>query len=441
MPNPLSIDLLINARWIVPVIPENQIFEHCSLAVDKGNILALVPQQEAAKRFIATETLDLDQHLLIPGLVNTHCHSAMSLLRGYADDIELQEWLEKHIWPAEMKWVDPQFVKDGTELALAEMLRSGTTCFSDMYFYPEQVATVAQHAGARAQVNFPVLDFPSVWARGADEYINKGLALHDDYRSSELITIGFGPHAPYTVSNQPLQRIATLAEEMQAPVQIHLHETAAEVETALSSTGQRPSQRLQELGLLSPLSQCVHMTQVDDLDLEILRESGAHVIHCPESNLNLASGFCPVDRLLNAGINVALGTDGAASNNDLDLQGEMQTAALLAKGVAGNAAALDAHQTLRLATLNGARAMGLEQRIGSLEVGKAADMCAIDMDTLEATPMYNPVSLLVYTRCSHRVSHVWVNGKPLLKDRKLQTLAEHEIITKARSWQEKLTAQ
>jgi 5-methylthioadenosine/S-adenosylhomocysteine deaminase len=310
-----------------------------------------------------------------------------------------------------------------------------------MYFFPEAAAKAAFESGIRAQITFPVFDFPSAWGQGPDEYLSKGLALNDDYRSNELITIGFGPHAPYTVSDEPLQRIATIAEEMQAPIQIHLHETAFEVEESIKNTGKRPIQRLADLGLLSPLTQCVHMTQINEEDLELLKSTGAHIVHCPESNLKLASGFCPVDTLQQSGINVALGTDGAASNNDLDLLAELRTAALLAKGVSGNASALNAHQALRMATLNGAKAMGIDHLTGSLEAGKAADVIAIAFDELESLPLYNPASQLVYTQRSHRVTHSWVNGKCLMRDRQLQTLSEHEIITKAQRWQKKIAGQ
>ncbi|MEX1034139.1 MAG: TRZ/ATZ family hydrolase [Cellvibrionaceae bacterium] len=432
------IDTLISSRWIIPVVPADQILESCALAIDKGRIVALVPQAEASKRFVAREIIDLPHHILIPGLVNSHGHAGMSLLRGFANDQPLQQWLEEHIWPAEMQWVNAEFVYDGCQLAMAEMIRAGTTCFADMYFFPDQVAKAAQQAGMRAQICSPVLDFPTMWAQTAEEYISRALAVHDDFRSSDLIHIGFGPHAPYTVSDEPLRRIAVLAEELQAPVQIHLHETAFEVDQAVEQTGKRPARRLQELNILSPLAQCVHMTQVDAEDIDILSQSGAHVVHCPESNLKLASGFCPVDKLLRAGINVALGTDGAASNNDLDLLGEMRTAALLAKGVANNAAALNAHQALRMATLNGAKALGQEQHIGSLETGKLADLTAISVDTLEATPLFDPVSHIVYTNCTRDVTDVWVKGKALMRDRKLRTLNEQEIRRKAGEWQGKL---
>lgn len=435
-----SIDLIIKARWIIPVVPANRVLENCAIAIDKGQILALLPNEEADRRYTAKETLHLGSHVLIPGLVNAHGHAAMSLLRGYADDQPLNTWLNDYIWPVESRWVSEDFVRDGTELALAEMIKSGTTCFADMYFYPEQAAQACLNAQVRCQLAFPILDFPTAWGMGPDDYLSKGLSLHDNFRGNHLINIAFGPHAPYTVSDAPLQKIAVLAQEMDMPIHIHLHETAQEVSDSIAQHGRRPSQRLMDLGLLSPLAQCVHMTQIDESDIKLLQESGAHVIHCPESNLKLASGFCPVDKLLNANINVALGTDGAASNNDLDLFSELKTAALLAKAVSGNAAALDAHTALRMATLNGAKALGMEDVIGSLEAGKAADITAVDLGDLGMHPLYNPASQLIYTHAGQAVTHVWVEGKCLLANRLLQTLNEREILGKANWWRKQIAS-
>lgn len=438
MSAPANIDLLIKARWIVPIIPENQVFENCALAIHKGVIQALLPQEEADKRYAPHQSINLGDHALIPGLVNAHGHAGMSLLRGYADDLPLVTWLNEHIWPVEGQWVSDQMIRDGTELAMAEMIKSGTTCFIDMYYFPEQAAQAAQQAHMRAQINFPIIDAPTPWGSGPEDYLNKGLTLHDDFRSSSLVRIGFGPHAPYSVSNSVFEKIAVLSQEMDAPVHVHLHETAQEVADSEKDYGKRPAARLHEMGLMSPLTQCVHMTQVNDADLALLQETGAHVIHCPQSNLKLATGFCPVQRLIDAGINVALGTDGAASNNDLDMFSEMQSAALLAKGVSGQPNALNAHRTLRMATLDGAKALGLDDTIGSLEVGKAADITAVELSALDVQPLYNPVSQLVYTQSGHRVSHVWVGGKALLLSGQLQTLNERELIGKARWWRKQI---
>ena len=433
-----AVDLIIKTRWMVPVVPQNQLLKHCAVVINHGDIVAITTNNEADTRYSTAQVVELTEHVLIPGLVNAHGHAAMSLLRGYADDQPLDRWLNQHIWPAEQKWVDHSFVQDGSNLAIAEMIRSGTTCFADMYFFPEATAEAASRVGLRAQIAFPVLDFPSSWAANADEYIHKGLALRDEFKNNDMIQIAFGPHAPYTVSDAPLQMIATYAYELNTPIHIHLHETAQEIANEKEKTGLRPIERLNQLGLMSSLTQCVHMTQVDDTDIGILNNSGAHVIHCPDSNLKLASGLCPVQQLLDNSINVGLGTDGAASNNNLSMFGEMRSAALLAKTVANDAAALSAHQALRMATLNGARALGMGHRIGSIEVGKAADLTAVKFTDLETLPLYNPVSQLVYTDNSQRVSHVWVNGKTLMNDRQLLTLDQTEVIAKAIEWQEKI---
>lgn len=431
----LQCETLIHTKWMIPVVPLNKVFSDCSLVIDQGKITAILPSTEARNRYQANNVIDLQQHIVTPGLINAHCHAAMNLFRGYADDLPLDTWLQEHIWPAEAKHVSNQFVKDGTQLAMAEMIRSGTTCFSDMYFFPDECAASAHEAGMRCQVTFPVLEFPSAWAENADQYIGKGLTLRDQYRSHNLIHVNFGPHAPYTVNDETFSRIAVLAPELQAPIQVHLHETVNEISQALETTGKRPIQRLFDLNILSPLTQCVHMTSLNKMDYELLQQSGAHVIHCPESNLKLASGFCPAAELLDKGVNVALGTDGCASNNNLDMFGEMHTAALLGKAVAKDAAALSAHQVLEMATIKGAKAMGIDDITGSLEVGKDADIIAIQVDPLEQSPMYNPISHAIYTHNGHRVSHSWVQGKLLMNERKLLTLNEREIILNARKWQ------
>lgn len=439
MNTPLNVDLIISADWIIPVVPRERVLKDCAVVIHKGKILALCAQSEIDKNYLPQRHERLKDHALIPGLVNAHGHTAMTLFRGLADDKALQTWLEEHIWPAEQRWVSEEFVRDGTEIAMAEMIKRGTTCFADMYFFPEESAAAAFEIGMRAQINFPVLDFPTPWAANADEYIHKGLALHDNYRSHDLITIGFGPHAPYTVSDEPLRKIATYAAELQAPIHIHLHETAFEVSSSIEQHGMRPIERLDKLNVLSPLAQCVHMTQVIDVDLELLKASGSHIIHCPASNMKLASGMCPVDKLLSADINVALGTDGAASNNDLDMFDEIKLAALLGKITANNAAAVDAMTTLEMATINGAKAMGLENTIGSIEPGKDADLTAINLADLEHQPLYDPISQLVYTQVGHKVSHVWVKGKALLDNYNLTCLSEKELKLKAANWQNKIS--
>lgn len=433
-----AVDLLLFARWLVPIIPANTVLDNYAIAVRDDRIIAICPQAQARDLFQAAQTLELPQHVLLPGLINTHGHAAMSLFRGMANDKPLQQWLEQDIWPSEQQWVCAEFVRDGAELAIAEMLLSGTTCFSDMYFFPESVAEVARQAGIRAQLAFPILDFPTVWGTGPDHYFSMGTALFDEYKNNSLIQIAFGPHAPYTISNKHLERVAMLSEELQATVQMHVHETALEIEQAISDSGRRPIRNLRDLGLLNPRMQCVHACHLNDDDIEDLALTSSHVVHCPESNLKLASGMCPVAQLEQRGINVALGTDGAASNNDLDLFGELRTAALLGKGVAGDAAAVPAFKALEMATINGARALGRERQLGSLEAGKFADMIAVKLDDLRLQPIYNPVSQLVYNQVSDLVSHVWVAGKLLVAERRLQTLQVDAIQQRTQSWAHKI---
>jgi 5-methylthioadenosine/S-adenosylhomocysteine deaminase len=431
-------DKLILARWIVPVVPSGTIFENSALVLDGDQIVDILPGEEAQQSYPEAEQLKLPNHLLIPGLINMHGHAAMSLLRGVADDLPLKPWLENHIWPLEKKWVGDEFVRDGTRLACAEMIRCGTSCFGDQYFFPNIVGQVAVQSGMRAQIGFPLLDFPSKWAKDGDEYLRRGLDVHDEFRDQDNIQVAFSPHAPYSVSDALMKKAATLAVELDSVVQIHMHETTAEVNDYLAQHGARPLARLEKMGLIGPRTQCVHMTQVDEQDIELLQKNNSHVIHCPESNLKLASGFCPIEKLSTAGVNVALGTDGAASNNDLNIVGEMRTAALLGKAVAEDASACSAEQVLAMATINAAKALGWDQKIGSLEIGKQADIAAFDLSGLEATPLYNPVSWLVYAASGREVSHLWVAGRALLQDGELQTLDQQDIALRTDYWAKKI---
>ncbi len=435
---PQAISALLNARWIVPVEPEGQVLEHHAIAVQNDRILAILPRDQATARFSAETCLDFATHVLIPGLINAHTHASMTLLRGLADDLPLMTWLQDHIWPTETRWVDPEFVRAGTRLAIAEMLRGGTTCFNDMYFFPETTATVARECGIRACVGLIALDFPTAYAHNLDAYLDKGLALHEALKGDALVRTAFAPHAPYTVSAPALERIGQLAATLDIPVHIHVHETAAEVARFQAEHGCRPLEQLERLGLLSPRLLAVHMTQLEPAEIERLAEAGSHVIHCSESNLKLASGFCPVARLDAAQVNIALGTDGAASNNDLDVFGELRTAALLGKGVAGDAAALPAARMLRMATLDGARALGLGRETGSLEPGKAADIVAVDLGQPETEPVHHPVSQLVYAAGRQHVTDAWVAGRRLLADRRLTTLDLADTLRDARDWRERI---
>ncbi|MFC5698544.1 TRZ/ATZ family hydrolase [Pseudomonas sp. GCM10022186] len=431
------LDLLLLPSWIAPVEPAGVVLRDHALGIRDGRIALLAPR-DVALRHGALELRELPGMLLAPGLINAHGHAAMTLFRGLADDLPLMTWLQEHIWPAEAKWVDESFVRDGTELAVAEQIKGGISCFSDMYFFPAQASAVIHNAGIKAQLAIPVLDFPIPGAADAAEAIRRGVELFSDLKHHPRIKVAFGPHAPYSVSDDKLENIRVLAEELDAGIHMHVQETAFEVQQSLELRGERPMARLARLGLLGPRFQAVHMTQVDEADLAMLVESNSSVIHCPESNLKLASGFCPVERLWQAGVNVAIGTDGAASNNDLDLLGETRTAALLAKAVAGSASALDAHRALRMATLNGARALGIDQDTGSLEVGKAADLVAFDLSGLAQQPVYDPVSQLIYATGRDAVRHLWVDGRQLLDDGRLTRLDEERLGATARAWGERI---
>ncbi|NID15286.1 TRZ/ATZ family hydrolase [Luteibacter yeojuensis] len=439
--SPTEIDLLVEARWVVPVEPHAVVLEDHAVAVHEGAVVALLPIAEARAAYAPRERVVLDEHALIPGLVNAHTHNPMTLLRGLADDLPLMTWLKDHIWPAEARVMGPDFIRDGVELAVAEMIRGGTTCANENYFFPDVIAATYRAMGFRAVIGLPVIDFPTAWAKTADEYFSRALEVHDSLRGEPLLSTAFVPHAPYTVSDENFERIRVLADQLDIPVHLHTHETAHEVDEAVAKDGIRPFQRLQKLGIVNDRLVAVHMTQLTDAEIAACAKAGVSVVHCPESNLKLASGFCPVEKLRAAGVNVCIATDGCASNNDLDMFGEMRTAALLAKAVAGDAAAFDAAYALRAATLNGARAIGLGERIGSIEPGKRADLAAVRLDALETQPLYHVASQLVYAAGRHQVSDVWIDGRRKLAAGELVDIDTAAIRAKARAWRERIAAE
>ncbi len=436
-----SIDSLIGARWVIPVEPAGTVLADHSVAIAGGRIVAVLPSADAARRYKALEHIRLERHALIPGLVNLHTHAAMSLMRGFADDLPLMTWLKDHVWPAETKHASARFVYDGTLLACAEMLRGGITCFNEMYFYPEQAARAALAAGMRAAIGIIAFEFPTAYAADADDYIAKGLAARDALREEPLLSFCMAPHAPYTVSDRTFSRVLTVAEELDLPIHVHLHETREEIEQSLSQFKVRPLERLRALELVGPRLIAVHAVHVLEKEIEMLARLGASVAHCPSSNLKLANGFAPIAAMLKHGVNVGLGTDGAASNNRLDLFQEMRTAALLAKAVANDAEAMPAHQALAAATLHGARALGLEKSIGSLVPGKFADLCAVAFDRPELAPCYDPVSHLVYAAGREHVSHVWVAGEIRVADGRLTRLDNLDLDNRILLWQNKLATE
>ena len=438
MKTPLAaIDLLIEPSWIAAVDPDVVLKNH-SVAVHAGRIIAVLPTGEARNRFNPGKHVVLEDHLLIPGLVNLHTHAAMSLMRGLADDLPLMDWLQKYIWPAESANVSPQFVYDGTRLACSEMLLGGVTCFNDMYFFPEAAATAASELGMRAMLGITTLEFPTPYASDADDYIDKGLAVREQWRNHPLIGFCLAPHAPFTVSDTSFARILTLSEQLNLPIHCHIHETRQEIEESRQRHGETPLARLGRLGLLGPGFIGVHAVHLDDDDLELLAATGCSIAHCPTSNLKLANGIAPVARMRQLRINVGLGTDGAASNNRLDMFGEMRLAALLAKGSTGDASTLPAREALRMATLDGAMALGLGDEIGSITPGKAADLVAVSLNGLNTKPCYDPVSHLVHAAGRECVTHVWIAGKCCVDHKTLLVNGQNDLESAIALWQNSL---
>ena len=428
------VDTLIHARWIAPMSGATRLLEQHTIAIADGEIVAVAPQDEAREAFTADDVVERPDHLLVPGFINTHTHAAMNLMRGIANDKPLMPWLTENIWPIEAAEMNREYVADGTDLAMAEMIRSGTTCFNDMYFFPDVVADRVDAAGLRATLGMIVIDFPTAWASEPAEYFDKGLALHDRVKAHPRINTAFAPHAPYTVSDGPLDKIRTYADELDVRIHMHIHETAGEVSDGLNQHGKRPLARLDELGLVNDNLMAVHMTQLTGAEIARCAARGVQVLHSPESNLKLASGLCPVQGLLDAGINVALGTDSTASNNDLDMIGEMRTAAFIGKIAADDAAALSADTALAMATVNGAKALGIAETTGSIAIGKQADLAAIDLSALETRPLFDPIAALVYNTSREQVSDTWVAGRALMKARRLTTLDEADVMSRANAW-------
>jgi 5-methylthioadenosine/S-adenosylhomocysteine deaminase len=434
------VDQLLHARWVITCEPNHAILDNHSIAIQNGIIKAILPTTDIKTKYQADQETTLENHALIPGLINAHTHLAMNVFRGLADDLELMDWLNNHIWPAEGKWVSDEMVFDASLIAMGEMIRCGTTCFNDMYFFLEATAKAAIQAGMRAHIGMTVIDVPTAWAKTPEEYFEKSLAFHDTYRNHPLVTPTLAPHSTYTVSLDNLARVKTIADDNALQINIHLQESLGEIQLSHERHQKRPLARLQDIDMLSNKLITVHMTQVDDLEMALLKKHKVSVVHCPESNMKLASGACPVQKLLDHGINVALGTDGAASNNDLDMISEMRSAALLGKHSTLNPKAVSAQTALEMATINGAKALGIDERTGSLKVGKSADITAIDLGEIETQPLYHPVSQIVYAASRHQVTNVWVQGKQLLKNRKLQTLDEADLLARAKKWQGKLSA-
>jgi len=436
----VSARFALQPDWIVPVQPEGEVLEAHAVVVDDDRIVSVLPAESLLEQFPGIDVQRLSGCALIPGLINAHAHSAMALMRGLADDLPLMRWLEDHIWPAEQRWVGPEFVRAGSELAIAEMLAGGTTCFNDNYFFPDVTATCAVEAGMRAVVGMPMIKFPTAWAHTEDEYFERGLSVHEAFRGEALVDTAFVPHAPYTVTDSAFERMRGLAEDLDLPIHLHLLEAAGEVEGSIEEHGLHPLERLERLGILGPRLLAVHMTQLTAQDIDRVAEAGVHVLHCPASNLKLASGICPVAELDRRGVNVAIGTDGAASNNTLDMFAEMRLAALLAKGSSGNPEAVPAARALSMATLHGARALGLASRVGTIEAGKQADLVAVRLDELQTSPIHNVISHLVYACSSRQVERVWIAGRVVYQDGRSVHIDSDRLERQTRDWHRRLQA-
>lgn len=432
---------LIHAGWVVPVVPAEAVHADAAVVVMGGRIDAILPSEVARARYPGAYETHLPGHALIPGLVNTHTHAAMTLMRGLADDLPLMTWLRDHIWPAEARHVSPAFVYDGTLAAIAESLRGGVTCLNDMYFFPEEACRAALETGIRFSAGMIVIEFPTRYASDPQDYLAKGLEMRDALRHHRRLSFCLAPHAPYTVADETFRRVATLAEQLDVPIHLHVHETDHEVQESKERHGSRPLARLDALGVLGPRLIGVHAVHLDTTEIDSLARYGASVAHCPSSNLKLASGIARISDLVEAGVNVALGTDGAASNNRLDLFEEMRLAALLAKGVSGRADTMPARTALAMATLNGARALGLSDRIGSLEPGKDADLVAVNLSGLSLSPCFDPVSHLVYAASRSDVSHVWIEGELLVEHGQLTRFDGGALAQRLHQWQVMLLAE
>jgi 5-methylthioadenosine/S-adenosylhomocysteine deaminase len=434
---PTAVDLRLDARWIVPIEPAGVLEQH-TVVIDGGRIIAVVPTTSVEKEYAARERLVLPTHALLPGLVNAHTHAAMTLLRGIADDVALKTWLERHIWPRESRFLSPEFVHDGTLIAAGEMLLGGVTCCADQYFFPDAAARAYRRSGMRVFIGLPVLDFPTPYAPDADSYLQTGLAARDAWKHEAKFTFALAPHAPYTVSDSSWEKIVLYARQLDLPIQTHLQETRDELERSLATHALSPLVRLDRLGVTGSNFIAVHAIHLQDTDIELLAAQGCQVVHCPTSNLKLASGIAPVVRLQARGINVALGSDGAASNNRLDVLGEARLASLVAKVSTGDAAALPAAIALRMATLDGAAALGLDAEIGSLKPGKQADAIAVNLAAFQHSPCYDPISHLVHVAGRDQVTDVWIAGQRLVSGGALTALDAAELTASARMWQDRL---
>lgn len=435
---PVAVDLCIDAEWIIPIEPAGSVFHNHTLVVSDGRIADLLPTITSLRNYQPLERRDLRGHVLLPGLVNLHTHAAMSLLRGFADDLPLERWLQEKIWPAEARYGTAEFVSAGSLLACLEMISGGVTCFNDMYFFPEQTIETAMATGIRAAIGMIVIDFPTVYAQNSIEYFEKAAALYEKHSTEPLLTLCLAPHAPYSVSDDSFRRVANIASEFDLPIHVHLHETRREIEESLATHGHNPLERLDRLGVIGERTIAVHGVYFTDEEMNLLAERHVSIAHCPVSNLKLASGIANIPAIATRKINWGLGTDGAASNNRIDVWQEIRQAALLAKVTANDAGNLGAHTVLQAATLGGAKALGLDHEIGSLSIGKSADLCAVKLDQWINQPCFDPASHLVYVTGREDVTDVWIAGKCRKNAGRITDLSRFELIPRLELWHTRL---
>jgi len=440
MKNPIKkiASVIISAPWIFTSGAEGKLLSDYAIVIENDKVIDLVPENKVFDEYESNNTYQLTDHIVIPGLINAHAHAAMSLFKGFADDLPLQDWLNNHIWPAEKEFVNSSFVKDGSILAMSEMIKSGVTTFNDMYFFPDATAEAVKELGVRSNIGLVVLDFPTNYATDPEDYLLKGFEFRDKWRNEELITTSIAPHAPYSVSNEAFTLINTYSEELSINIHTHLHETQWEIEDSIAKYGMTPVQRLNNLGIIGPSLMAAHCVHLNEQDMATLAKNRVSIIHNPSSNMKLGSGIADIAKMLKQNLNVSLGTDSSASNNRLDIMEEMRLAALLIKGTTKSPELISAKEAIKMATINGAKALGLDSIIGSIEKNKKADLVAIDLSTIENQPIYNPLATLVYSSSRSDVSYVWIDGKIKLKDKKLVTIDEQVIIQLAKKWQRKL---
>ena len=434
-------DWIWTARYVVTMDAQRRVIENGAVAIRGDRILAAGPRAEIERNYQARRRLDAPVSLIAPGLINTHTHVPMSLFRGIADDLRLEEWLEKHIFPAEAKNVNAEFVRWGTRLGCLEMALSGTTTFADMYYFEDVVAEAAKEAGLRAVVGETILKFPSPDAKTPAEALAFNERLIQRFRNDPLIVPAVAPHALYTNEDATLKAARTLANRHGVPLMVHVSETSVELDNAVQERGASPVVLLDRLGIFNGRSIAAHAVWMDDGDLEILRDRGVGIAHCPSSNMKLASGVAEVKKMLAMGLAVGLGTDGpAGSNNDFDMFEEMDLAAKLQKVISRDPRALPAPQAFEMATILGARVLGLEGEIGSLEAGKRADLITVRLDAPHAVPLYNVYSQLVYALKGSDVEHVMVNGRLIVRSRRMLTLNAPQVLAAAEKYKQQIQA-